>query len=265
MLPTTTTETHISISICTPKNAYPRLYDAILSTKYFDDESELAYYGYRYYSPEMGRWLSRDPVGEEGGVNLYCMVANNSVGRWDYLGLLSDTLTGPGISARKQESEVCECGTITISGRIDADPRRNRNIPDDDTGVSGTPARFVGVSAAFVARGNGVCCCDSIEWEQEVREPPGDWEDDDTATIPLPDDAAGNPGAIIVDYPGLPLPGRNTSFALEFRTKAYCVKEGRRTAFGDVIWSMNGSRPNMFSGTWTVSYEMSIVCYFSGY
>jgi len=66
MLPSTTTETHVLISICTPKNAYPRFHDAILSTKYFDDESELAYFGYRYYSPELGRWVSRDPIGELG-------------------------------------------------------------------------------------------------------------------------------------------------------------------------------------------------------
>jgi len=66
MLSTTHSETHVLISICTPQKAYPRFHDAILSTKYSDDESELAYYGYRYYSPELGRWVSRDPVHELG-------------------------------------------------------------------------------------------------------------------------------------------------------------------------------------------------------
>ncbi|MBC7077604.1 MAG: hypothetical protein H5T92_04775, partial [Synergistales bacterium] len=33
------------------------------STKYTDPETGLLYYGYRYYSPSLGRWLSRDPVG----------------------------------------------------------------------------------------------------------------------------------------------------------------------------------------------------------
>ena len=37
------------------------------STKYHDDETGLVYYGYRYYSPNLGRWLSRDPIGERGG------------------------------------------------------------------------------------------------------------------------------------------------------------------------------------------------------
>ena len=39
------------------------------STKYTDDETDLVYYGYRYYSPEMGRWMNRDPIGEEGHVS----------------------------------------------------------------------------------------------------------------------------------------------------------------------------------------------------
>jgi len=34
------------------------------STKYDDDESDLLYYGYRYYKPSTGTWLSRDPLGE---------------------------------------------------------------------------------------------------------------------------------------------------------------------------------------------------------
>jgi len=87
MLPSTTTETHVLISICTPQKAYPRLHDAILSTKYFDDESELAYYGYRYYSPEMGRWVSRDPIQERAGHNLYGFVNNGPATRFDFLGL----------------------------------------------------------------------------------------------------------------------------------------------------------------------------------
>ena len=29
---------------------------------------------HRYYRPEIGRWLSRDPIEEEGGLNLYGML-----------------------------------------------------------------------------------------------------------------------------------------------------------------------------------------------
>ncbi len=65
------------------------------STKYHDEETGLAYYGYRYYNPEMGRWVNRDPIGERGGINLYGMVGNDAVNRWDYLGLEIDSSTFP--------------------------------------------------------------------------------------------------------------------------------------------------------------------------
>ena len=56
------------------------------STKYQDDETGLLYYGYRFYNPTDGRWLSRDPIEEEGGLNLYGMLANDAVNYGDYLG-----------------------------------------------------------------------------------------------------------------------------------------------------------------------------------
>ena len=37
------------------------------SSKYFDMETGLYYYGRRFYSPVLRRWLNRDPIGEEGG------------------------------------------------------------------------------------------------------------------------------------------------------------------------------------------------------
>ena len=46
-------------------------------TKYRDSETGLYYYGYRYYNPSTGRWLSRDPIGETGGVNLHEMDGND--------------------------------------------------------------------------------------------------------------------------------------------------------------------------------------------
>ena len=57
------------------------------SSEYHDDETGLVYYNYRYYSPELGRWIKRDPIEEEGGVNLYAMVGNEPINYWDYLGL----------------------------------------------------------------------------------------------------------------------------------------------------------------------------------
>jgi len=44
---------------------------------------------YRVYSADLGRWLNRDPIGERGGLNLYGFVRNDSVDRFDKLGLAS--------------------------------------------------------------------------------------------------------------------------------------------------------------------------------
>jgi hypothetical protein len=43
-----------------------------------------------FYHPDTGRWLSRDPIGEKGGVNLYGFVENNPINRWDILGKISE-------------------------------------------------------------------------------------------------------------------------------------------------------------------------------
>ena len=59
------------------------------STKYTDDDTNLVYYGYRFYSPYLGRWLTRDPIGEEGGTNVYSFVSNNPINQLDALGMAS--------------------------------------------------------------------------------------------------------------------------------------------------------------------------------
>lgn len=43
-------------------------------------------YGFRYYGPVSGRWPSRDPVGEEGWVNVYSLGPNSPLAGWDVLG-----------------------------------------------------------------------------------------------------------------------------------------------------------------------------------
>ena len=50
------------------------------------DGNGLYYYGYRYYDPQYGRWISRDPL-EEEGVNLYGFIQNNGVKFIDVNGL----------------------------------------------------------------------------------------------------------------------------------------------------------------------------------
>lgn len=57
-----------------------------------DEETGLVYYNYRYYNPQDGRWVSRDPLGEEGGLNLYAFAGNRMVSDW--MGLEEESGSG---------------------------------------------------------------------------------------------------------------------------------------------------------------------------
>ncbi|MCP4345871.1 MAG: RHS repeat-associated core domain-containing protein [Desulfobacterales bacterium] len=60
------------------------------STKYFDSETGLYYYGFRFYNPTLGRWLNRDPIEEDGGLNLYVFTKNEPINQIDLLGQFSE-------------------------------------------------------------------------------------------------------------------------------------------------------------------------------
>ena len=60
----------------------------LINSRYYHHEAsglELALY--RAYDPELGRWLSEDPIEEEGGLNLYGYVENSPLMMVDPLGL----------------------------------------------------------------------------------------------------------------------------------------------------------------------------------
>lgn len=54
--------------------------------QYFDEETGLHYNRYRYYSPYVGRFVSKDPIGLDGGINSYQYAPSST--QWvDVLGL----------------------------------------------------------------------------------------------------------------------------------------------------------------------------------
>ncbi|MCB9497506.1 MAG: hypothetical protein H6686_11525 [Fibrobacteria bacterium] len=58
-----------------------------------DDATSLVRFGARDYSPELGRWTAKDPIGFNGGLtNLYGYVGNDPVNRVDPLGLAPDEI-----------------------------------------------------------------------------------------------------------------------------------------------------------------------------
>jgi len=51
------------------------------STKPYDAESGFAYFGYRYYSPVLGRWISRSSNDAQSSAGAYSYLANNAANR----------------------------------------------------------------------------------------------------------------------------------------------------------------------------------------
>jgi RHS repeat-associated protein len=122
-----------------------------------DVSTGLIYYRARWYDPQQGRFLSEDPIGHEGGLNLYSYVDNDPISFTDPLGLQSmprpaKTPT-PTPTPTGREGNCCD-GTggslppgIGLAGRPPL-------IPVRPVGVGGAGAR-VGAGAAGAAVGGG--------------------------------------------------------------------------------------------------------------
>ena len=60
----------------------------MFSSEILDPETSLVYYNFRHYNSLDGRWISRDPIEEQGGVNGYVFVTNKLFNLSDILGAI---------------------------------------------------------------------------------------------------------------------------------------------------------------------------------
>jgi len=92
--------------------------------QYFDQETGLHYNYFRHYDPRTGRYLRTDPIGFEGGINIYDYVLNNPINANDPLGLFTYYESAPGKTGKlKCEAlkaancmETCMGETFIVSG-----------------------------------------------------------------------------------------------------------------------------------------------------
>jgi RHS repeat-associated protein len=150
------------------------------STKYQDDETDLVYYGYRYYNASTGRWLSRDPIAERGGLNLYGFVFNNPVNKADAFGLICTEALGKNGESRivftQSESQGggWSGGTATFG----------------DPAGGGSLQEFTTVSVDYTAQVTVMCKCNNCyHLKNGVRvyhqETDGDWTHYKPGNLPL--------------------------------------------------------------------------------
>ncbi len=80
------------------------------SSKEFHPQSGLVYYLYRYYEPNLQRWVNRDPIAEEGGINLFQFVANTPTINTDSFGeSVFDDLSDPNSKNKLDDRQLTEC------------------------------------------------------------------------------------------------------------------------------------------------------------
>lgn len=94
------------------------------SEQYTDSATALIYYGYRYYNPQAGRWVNRDPIEEQGGKNLYAMVNNDLIDFFDPNGLQP--------ASGKKGCPCCcaESVDVILNGFFQGGPSLNDYYPD---------------------------------------------------------------------------------------------------------------------------------------
>ena len=79
------------------------------ASKRYDSETGFIYFGRRHYDPEIGKWLTPDPIGYADGPNLYAYLHNNPLNAIDLYGLEREgrnSLDGPRHERVKSENNA---------------------------------------------------------------------------------------------------------------------------------------------------------------
>lgn len=107
------------------KNTGGNEYKYQFSTKSYDPISGFVYYNNRSYDPSSARWISRDPISEKGGINLYIFLDNDSINYIDYLGNIKGEVKFP-IGGGDVTGSIEIGGDLPFTGK---DPKPNIGGP----------------------------------------------------------------------------------------------------------------------------------------
>ena len=167
------------------------------SSKMFHATSDLYYYGYRFYDPNLQRWLNRDPIGEvgfetvrrasgppigdrpslrpavaRGGPNLYAFCHNRPTTLWDAYGLSACT----DMCDQQYQANLASCSKAAkcvaaglgaggaVLGTVIWGPWGGVVVGGIDAGGGWLVTIDACVSGAIVARASCYLGCISVEW-----------------------------------------------------------------------------------------------------
>jgi RHS repeat-associated protein len=105
--------------------------------QYFDKETNLHYNYFRDYDPAQGRYVESDPIGLDGGINLYVYGANTPLSNIDPFGM--DVQRTPSNRSDAPNSDVMrglECMSKCLKTTINLES--GRRTPDRDRAVGGS-------------------------------------------------------------------------------------------------------------------------------
>jgi RHS repeat-associated protein len=114
------------------------------SSKEIHVNSGMYYFGYRFYDPNLQRWITRDPLPEKYDLNLYGFVYNNSLSWFDRNGLVADGVTPPPVGLSPENAQPSLGDMVYTLGLIANSPNTALGL---GLGLAGLP--FGGSTPTF--------------------------------------------------------------------------------------------------------------------
>ena len=149
-----------------------------MAGQYYDGETGLHYNYHRYFDPRTGRYLTPDPIGLDGGINLYTYVENDPVNWVDPYGLFLDS-TGAYTGAATIAAETTGVSVAAASGAIAVGAAAGVGA------YYGTPTalEYYGLDIALQVRAETILICKEPKTKGQFQEVNGDGGADITVQI----------------------------------------------------------------------------------